>query len=282
MARKSIWTGAISFGLVNVPVSLFPTSDPKEVRFHMVHAKDGGRIEQKRFCKVDGEEVPWAEIAKGYPLTNRKLVMVTREELEGADPRASRTIDIVEFVDGAEISPLFYETSYYVAPADEGAHKAYALLREAMHRGGKVGIARMVMRTKQYLTALRAEGDVIVLSTMQYADEIRDPGELDLPSSTKVGDRELKMAEQLIDALAADFEPDKFEDEYRAKVLELIERKAAGEAIEAPAERAEEGETVSLEEALARSLERRQTRVQRASERKAKPTTPRHRRRKGA
>src|SRR5262245_10852920 len=179
MARRSLWTGAISFGLVNVPVSLFSAVEPKEVHFNLVHGVDGGRISQKRVCQLDGQEVPWDEVAKGYALSKRKMVMLTKEELGAADPRATRSIDIVEFVDEAEISPLFYDHSYYVAPASEGAEKAYGLLRETMTRGGKVAIAKMVMRTKQYLCALRPEGKVLVLTTMQYADEIRDPGELE-------------------------------------------------------------------------------------------------------
>jgi DNA end-binding protein Ku len=276
MARRSIWTGAISFGLVNVPVSLFSAIEQKEVHFNLVHEPDGGRIQQKRVCSKDGEEVPWTEVAKGYALSKRKMVMITKEELEAVDPRASRTIDIVEFVDASEISPLFYDHSYYVAPATEAATRAYALLREAMTRGGKVAIARMVMRTKQYLCAVRAEKDVLVLTTMQYADELRDPKELDLPGSEDVPKRELDLAERLIESLHAKFEPDKFKDEHREKVLELIERKAAGEQIEVPAERAEEPEVVSLEQALAASLDRRGARVQRAAHKKA-AGTPRRR-----
>jgi DNA end-binding protein Ku len=283
MARRSIWTGAISFGLVNVPVSLFSAVEQKEVHFNLIHEPDGGRINQKRVCQIDGAEVPWDEVAKGYPLSKRKMVMITKEELEAVDPRATRTIDIIEFVDASEISPLFYDHSYYVAPASEAAQKAYALLREAMTRGGKVALAQMVMRTKQYLCALRAEGKVLVLTTMQYADEIRDPAELDLvPDTTKVPERELDLAERLIDSLAAKFEPQKFEDDYRAKVLALIERKAEGEQIEVPAGRAEaEPEVVSLEEALAASLGRRADRVQRAATaRKRRPAAATRKRQK--
>jgi DNA end-binding protein Ku len=283
MARRSIWTGAISFGLVNVPVSLFSAVDQKEVHFNLVHEPDGGRINQKRVCQIDGAEVPWDEVAKGYPLSKRKMVMITKEELEAVDPRATRTIDISEFVDAAEISPLFYDHSYYVAPASEAAQKAYALLREAMTRGGKVAIATMVMRTKQYLCALRAEGKVLVLTTMQYADEIRDPGELDLPEGVKVNERELELAERLIESLAAKFEPTKFEDEYRDKVLKLIERKAEGEQIEVPAGRKEEEpEVVSLEEALAASLGRRTDRVQRVARKRTSAAKPSRRKKKSA
>jgi DNA end-binding protein Ku len=257
MARRSIWTGAISFGLVNVPVKLYSAIEQKEVHFNLVHETDGGRIHQKRVCDKDGEEVPWEEVAKGYPISKRKMVMVTPEELAALDPRASRTIDIVDFVDGAEISPLFYENSYYVGPADEGAAKAYALLRQAMDKGGKVAIARMVMRTKQYLCSLRPEGKLLVLTTMQYADEIRDPGEIDhVPGSVKVAPRELELAERLIDSLTSTFEPDRYEDEHRKKVLAMLEDKAKGKTIEAAPEAEEAEATVDLAAALAASLDK--------------------------
>src|SRR5688572_18470785 len=233
MARRSIWTGAVSFGLVNVPVKLYSAVEQKEVHFNLVHEPDGGRIHQKRVCDKDGEEVPWSEVAKGYAISKRKMVMVTSEELEALDPKASRTIDIVDFVDASEISPLYYEHSYYVGPADEGAGKAYALLRESMEKLGKVAIARFVMRTKQYLASLRPEGDVLVLTTMLYADEIRDPGEIDnLPGSLKPAARELELAERLIESLTSEFKPEQYKDEYREKVLEMLDAKAEGKTIE--------------------------------------------------
>jgi DNA end-binding protein Ku len=280
MARRSIWTGAISFGLVNVPVKLYLATEHKEVHFNLVHEPDGGRIHQKRVCDKDGEEVPWEEVAKGYAVSKRKMVMVTPEELEALDPRASRTIDIADFVDASEISPLYYENSYYVGPADESARKAYALLRQAMEKMGKVAIARFVMRSKQYLATLRPEGDVLVLTTMLYADEIREPGEIDhLPHSVKLAPRELELAERLIESLTTDFQPGQYKDEHREKVLELIEAKAKGKTLEIVPEAAPAEETVDLAAALAASLgkagergearpERRRARVRRAAARR--------------
>lgn len=252
---RSIWTGAISFGLVNVPVKLFSAIQRKEVRFNLFHASDAGRIRQRRVCSLDGEEVPWEEVAKGYPVTRRRYVMVSKEELEGLDPRATRTIDILDFVELHQIDPIFYEHTYYVAPANEGAARAYTLLLEAMRRQGRVGIARFVMRTKQYLAALRPMGDVLALSTMQYVDEIRSPAELEeLPGKVKPSARELEMAERLVESLSTDWQPERYRDEYRERVLELIERKAQGEEIELPAERPALPAPVDLAEALRASL----------------------------
>jgi DNA end-binding protein Ku len=257
MARRSIWTGSISFGLVNLPISLYSAIDPKEVHFNLLHESDGGRIHQKRVCDKDGEEVPWEEVAKGYAISKRKMVMVTTDELESLDPRATRTVDIVEFVDAAEINPLFYDHSYYAGPANEGARKAYTLLHQAMSSLGKVAIARMVMRTKQYLCTVRPVGKALVVTTMQYADEIRDEDEIPhLPGTTKTAGRELELAERLIESLTGPFRPEQYKDEYRERVLEMLEEKAKGKTI-TPAEPAtEEPEVVDLAAALEASLGR--------------------------
>ncbi len=198
---RSIWSGAISFGLVNVPVKLYSAVSQKEVRFHMVHEKDGGRIRQKRVCSVDGDEVPYEEIIKGYEISPDRYVTVTREELEKFDPKATKSIDIEDFVELEEIDPIFFESTYYLAP-DKGASKAYALLLAAMQKTGKVGIARLVLRTKQYLCAVRPKGDALVVSTMNYADEVVSADALEeLPAlkEFKPKEKELEMAEKLID-----------------------------------------------------------------------------------
>ena len=254
MAR-SIWTGAISFGLVNIPVKLFSAVQEHEVHFQMVHEKDGGKVHLKRVCSKDGEEVPWEEVAKGYPLGKRKLVMVTPEELEAIDPKSTRTIELTDFVELSQIDPIFYDATYYLAPASESAAKAYALLWQAMSSQGRVGIGRFVMRTKQYLGAIRPMGNVLVLSTMQYADEIRDASAIEgLPVRAKPGKKELEMAERLVEQLAGKFEPDKYQDEYREQVLELIEKKSKGAEIELPEEAPRVAEVVDLAEALRASL----------------------------
>ena len=168
---RPIWSGSVSFGLVSVPVKLFSATSPKEVRFHMLHDKDGGRIHQKRVCSIDGQEVPWEHIAKGFEISKGRYVTVSREELDAFNPRATKAIEIEDFVDLGQIDPIFYESTYYLVP-DRGANKPYALLVEAMKRTNKVGVARFVLRTKQYLAAVRPLGTALAISTMLYADEV--------------------------------------------------------------------------------------------------------------
>ena len=255
MARP-IWSGSISFGLVSVPVKLFSATSPKEVRFHMLHDQDGGRIQQKRVCSIDGEEVPWEHVVKGFEIGKGRYVTVSREELEAFNPRANKAIEIEDFVELSQIDPIYYQSTYYLVP-DRGAAKPYALLLEAMRRTQRVGVARFVLRTKQYLSALRPLGKALAISTMLYADEVVSQDELEgLPDAhTRPGERELKMAEQLIGSLASDFDIRKYKDDYREQVLALLERKAEGEEIVAQ-EPAEEprGKVVNLMDALQKSL----------------------------
>ena len=237
-----MWSGAISFGLVNVPVKLYSAVSRKTVRFHQLNGKTGTRIAQKRVDPTTGEEVAYDDIVKGYELTKERYVVITPDELEALDPERSRTIDIEDFVDLADIDPVYYDHPYYLVP-DKGATKAYGLLLNAMEQSNKVAVARVVLRSKEHLVAIRpAPGNVLTMETMLFADEVVSPEELDdLPEGKelKASERELTMAQQLIDSLSSDFAPDKYRDEYREKVLELIERKASGEEIavqpEAPA-----------------------------------------------
>jgi DNA end-binding protein Ku len=238
---RAIWSGAISFGLVNVPVKLYSATSPKTVRFNQLHAADGGRLKQKRVCAIDGAEVPYEEIVKGYEVAPDRYVIVTQEELDALDPRATKTIDVEEFVDLAEIDPVYYDSAYHVAPATGGA-KAYRLLLSAMEESRKVAICRFVLRTRQQLCALRPADGVMTLSTMLFGDEVNSPerlDELEALGDVEANEREVAMARQLIDSLSAPFEPGRFRDEYREQVLQLIERKAAGEevAIQPAAER---------------------------------------------
>jgi len=253
MARP-IWSGSISFGLVSVPVKLFSATSPKEVRFHMLHDKDGARIQQKRVCSADGQEVPWEHIVKGFEISKGRYVTVTRAELEAFNPRATKAIEIEDFVDLEQIDPIYYESTYYLVP-DRGASKPYALLVEAMKKTGKVGVAKFVLRTKQYLCAVRPLGKALAVSTMLYADEVVSQDELEGLPESKPGERELKMAEQLIGSLESDFDIKKYKDDYREQVLALLERKAEGEEIVAaePAE-APRGKVVNLMDALQKSL----------------------------
>src|SRR3954452_3493847 len=230
---RSIWSGAISFGLVNVPVKLFSAVSRKSVRFHQLHDKDGVRIQQKRVCPADGEEVPYENIVKGYEISPDKYVLIETEELEALDPKKTRAIEIQEFVDLEEIDPIYFDHPYYLAP-DKGAAKPYRLLLQAMQDTNKVAIARVVIRQKENLVAIRATGDVMTMATMVFHDEVVSADTLDeIPDGDEasVSDREVEMAQQLIGSLTAPFEPEKYHDEYRERVLELIEAKAAGEEI---------------------------------------------------
>src|SRR5689334_51924 len=230
---RSIWSGAISFGLVNVPVKLFSAVSRKNVRFHQLHDKDGVRIQQKRVCPADGEEVAYENIVKGYEIAPDKYVVIEPEELEALDPKKTRAIEIQEFVDLEEIDPIYFDHPYYLAP-DKGAAKPYRLLLQAMQDTNKVAIARVVIRQKENLVAIRATGDVMTMATMVFHDEVVSPDTLDeIPDDDEasVSDREVEMAQQLIGSLTAPFEPKKYHDEYRERVLELIEAKAAGEEI---------------------------------------------------
>ena len=238
MAR-AIWSGAISFGLVTVPVKLFTAVSSKTVHFHQLHASDGVRIQQKRVCPADGEEVPYDEIVKGYEIAPDRYVVIEPEELQSLERSRSATIDIEEFVNLDEIDPILYDHPYYLAPGPGGA-KPYKLLVEAMGKANKVAIARFVLRSKEKLVAIRASGDALLLETMIFSDEVLPADRLDeMPDDTvKTTDKERQIAQQLIETLAAKFDPDKYRDTYRDEVLALIERKAAGEeiAIQPPAE----------------------------------------------
>lgn len=232
---RAMWSGAISFGLVTIPVRLFGAVSTRTVRFNQIDTRTNARVRRKWVSAADGSDVADDDIVKGYELSGGTFVTVTDEELRQLDPAASRSIDIVEFVDGAEIDPVYYDSPYYLAPDQLGA-KAYRLLAEALERENKVAIARFVMRNRQYLAAIRATGGALVLSTMNYADEVRAAAEiddLDAVTDIEVSDAELAMASQLIESLTTTFEPEKFTDTYREKVLELIEAKAAGESFEA-------------------------------------------------
>lgn len=254
MAR-SIWGGSISFGLVNVPVKLFTAVRKKDVRFHQLHATDGARISQKRVCSADGQEVPYEELVKGYEIAKDRYVVVDPDELEALDPKSTHTIDIEDFVDLADIDPLFFDSSYYVVPDGPGA-KAYRLLLEAMRDAGKVGIAKVVMRTKQYLVALRPVGEALVMTTMNFADEVVPQSDLDdLPGSSEAAsERELAMAQQLIASLATGFDPERYRDTHRDEILALIERKADGQEIVAPPAAEAPTPVVDLMAALEASL----------------------------
>jgi DNA end-binding protein Ku len=270
---RAIWSGALSFGLVNVPVKLYTAVQQKDVRFHLLHVKDGGRIHMKRYCGAEDREVPLEEIVKGYELSKDRYVALTPEELSALDPQKSRAIEIKDFVALSEIDPIYFETTYYLVP-DPPAAKAYRLLGDAMRDAGKVGIASFVLRTREALCCVRPVGDgALALSTMNRADEIMPISSLDLPKGGEASERELHMARQLVDSLAGPFEPERYPDVHREQVLALVERKAAGEVIEAPAAEPTPAEVVSLSDALSASLAaaRKRGEERRGAEHPARP-----------
>jgi DNA end-binding protein Ku len=236
MAR-AIWSGSISFGLLNVPVKLYSAVSKQTVRFRELREGDGSRIKHKRVAEEDGKEVPYDSIVKGYEITPDQYVVITRDELDEIDPKKTRAIEIQDFVDLDEIDPIYFEHPYYLGP-DKGAEKAYGLLVKAMRDERKVAIARFVLRNKEHLAAIRPMGDVLTLTTMRFADEVVPPEKLDGVTDGaggKPAKRELEMAKQLIGSLSGEFDPKQYRDEYREELLSLIERKAQGEKVVAPA-----------------------------------------------
>ncbi|MEZ5408831.1 MAG: Ku protein [Acidimicrobiales bacterium] len=241
---RAIWSGAISFGLVSIPVKLFSAINHKNVSFNQLDSATNSRIRQKR-VNAEGEEVPYDRIVKGYEVAKDSYVIVTDEELAALSPKASRMIDISDFVDGADIDPVFYDSPYYLVP-EELARKSYVLLCRAMEESNRVAIATFVMRTKQYLVAIRPVDGALMMSTMVYADEVVAPAEI--PGLEELADvtateAELALADQLIDSLSSDFEPERYQDNYRLQVLDLLEAKATGQvtSVEAVPAAADEG-----------------------------------------
>jgi DNA end-binding protein Ku len=257
MAR-AIWSGSISFGLLNVPVKLYSAVSKKNVSFRELRESDGSRIRHKRVAEADGEEVPYEEIVKGYEVAPDQFITITKEELEELDPKKTRAIEIQDFVDLDDIDPIYFDHPYYLGP-DKGAEKAYRLLVDAMEESRKVAIARFVLRNRESLAALRPMDGVLTMATMRFADEVVSPDEISDTievSDGKPAKRELDMAKTLIDSLSSDFEADKYRDEYREQLLSLIERKAKGEEVvsattEAPTPTKAPDLMAALEESLA-------------------------------
>jgi len=230
---RAIWSGSISFGLLNVPVKLYSATSKQTVRFKELREGDGSRVRHKRVAEEDGKEVPYEKIVKGYEISPDQYVILTREELEELDPKRTRAIEIQDFVDLDEIDPIYFDTPYYLGP-DAGAEKAYKLLVKAMDDERKVAIARFVLRNREHLAAIRPMSDVLTMATMRFADEVVKPDQLEDvlgEDNVKLDGREVEMAKKLIDSLASDFDADKYRDEYREELLDLIERKAKGEDV---------------------------------------------------
>jgi DNA end-binding protein Ku len=261
---RPIWKGAISFGLVTIPVKLYAATEEKDIRFHLLHKEDGGRIEMKRVCTLDGKEVAWDDLVRGYEVAKGEYVVLTPEEIDEAKPESGSTIEIGDFVELTEIDPIYFEKTYYLEPSEVGA-KPYALLRAALEETGRIAVARVTIRTKERLATLRTYDGTLVLETMFWPDEIRSTGALDLPEGkeAEVTGKQLEMARALVENLSGKFDPKAYHDEYRQALEQLIERKMKGEE-RAARRRKPEPSVVDLMDALRQSVEA-------SRERKARP-----------
>jgi DNA end-binding protein Ku len=226
----AIWSGTINFGLVTIPVKLFTAVRTNDLRFNFLHKKDEGRINNVRRCSLDGEEVAYNEIARGYEYEKGKYVILSDDDFKNAAVEATQSVDIVQFVELADINPMFYDTPYYLEPEKKGRH-AYALLREALKDSNKVGIAKVVLRAREHLAALKPNGDALVLELMHFADEIVAQADFDFPEAEKMPPAEMKVAKMLIDTMSAEFDPEQFHDTYKEQLLALIKARAAGKEI---------------------------------------------------
>jgi len=257
---RSIWKGAVSFGLVNVPVKLYAATQDHDVRFHQVHPEDGGRIRYKRTCDTCGKEVPYADIAKGYETADGKLVTLTQEDFDSLPVATGREIDVIEFVPVGEVDPMLLDKSYYLEP-DTRAAKPYALLREALQETDRMAIVKVALRQRETLAVLRVRDKVIVLQTMLWPDEIRKPAFEILDAEVELRPQEVQMASSLVDSLASDFNPEQFEDEYKAALELLIDTKVAGGDVSDLTPKGtsrDDADVVDLMTALQRSVQRAQ------------------------
>ncbi len=252
----TIWKGAITFGLVNIPVELRPAVRTDRLSFRMLHAEDMSPVKYERVCAADGEPVPWSEIVKGYEYAKGKFVVMTPEDFEQAKLEKSKTIDILDFAKDDEIDPRFFDTPYYLLPT-KGGEKAYALLREAIRKCDTVGIGKIIIRETQHLVAIKVVADALVLETMRFVDELIDVKELTFPSSDIVRPQELSMAEQLVSNLQEPFDPTKYTDEYRTNLMRIIKAKMKGKKahLEEPEEEPADPKVVDLMSRLRESLE---------------------------
>jgi DNA end-binding protein Ku len=257
MAR-AIWKGSISFGLVNIPIALYPATRREELKFRLLRKSDLSPVSYKRVTEKDGKEVPWDQIVKGYEYEKGKYVVLKDEDFERVDLEATQTVDIQDFVDQEEIDPIFFYKPYYLEP-QKGGDKAYVLLRDALKDSGKVGIAKVVIKTREYLAGVKPEDGVLVLELMHFADELEDPGKLHLPKKIEVGKREMNMATSLIDSMSSKWNPEKYKDDYREALMEVIEEKveAGGKEIEEKPKKAPKPtKVIDLVSVLQKSLER--------------------------
>jgi DNA end-binding protein Ku len=278
----AIWSGAINFGLVTIPVKLFTAVRTDELSFNMLHKKDEGRIKYERVCSVDGKPVPWDEIVKGYEYEKGEYVVLTDEDFDKVNPEATQSVDIVEFVELSTINPMYFDKPYYLEPTKVGRH-AYALLREALAKSGKVAIARVVIRTKEYIAAVKPTEDALTLELMHWASEMVPASTLELPGNEKMPEAEMKMAQMLIESMSADaFDAEKFTNRYRDEVLAMIDARAAGKELPTPKKAPVRSKVVNLMDVLAQSLEANKKRAPAPKKIAAHGTEPKRKRKKSA
>jgi DNA end-binding protein Ku len=272
---RSLWKGAITFGLISIPVRLYSAVQEKSLKFHLLHDEDGGRIKYERTCAKCGKKVQWDDIVKGYEYSKEHYVTFSEDELSALDIDSIRAIDVVAFVPLADIDPIYFNKTYYVAPEASGL-KAYRLLSEALEAEGQVGVAKVALREKEHLATIRLKDDVFVLETMYWPDEIRPAEFEELGKKVSVRDNEVKMARQLIQQLATDWHPEEFRDEYREKLEELVAKKVEGQEITVAAEPEQEPtKVVDLMEALKASVEQAKKTKQTSAKSTKKKTTAR-------
>ena len=253
----AIWKGSISFGLVNIPIALYPATRREELKFRLLRKSDLSPVNYKRVAEKDGREVSWDQIVKGYEYEKGKYVVLKDEDFQRVDLEATQTVDIKDFVDQEEIDPMFFYKPYYLEP-QKGGDKAYALLRDSLKDTNKVGVAKVVIKTRQYLAGVKPEDGVLVLELMHFADELADSEKLHLPKKMEVGKREMNMAKSLIDSMASKWEPDKYKDDYREALMDVIEEKveAGGKEIEEkPRKAPKPTKIIDLVSVLQKSLE---------------------------
>jgi DNA end-binding protein Ku len=251
----AIWSGSINFGLVTIPVKLFTAVKTDELSFNLLHAKDDGRIKYERICSLDGKPVPWDEIVKGYEYEKGQYVILTDDDFKKVNPEATQSVDILEFVELDKINPMFFDKPYYLEPTKQGRH-AYALLRETLMQSNRVAIARVVIRTKEYIAAVKPIDHALVLELMHWADEIVSSDTLEIPGHDKLPEKEMKMARMLVDTMSVDeFDPQKFTNNYHDELMTMIEARAAGKELPKPKKVPARGKVVNLMDVLAQSLE---------------------------
>ena len=272
---RAIWKGNITFALVTIPISVFSATRSSDVSFKYLHKQDLSRVSYKRFCEAEEKEVPWEEITRGYEYEKDRFVEITDEELKQVNVELTRTIQIIEFVDEKEIDALYFDKPYYLEP-QKGGERAYALMREALARAGKVGVARVVLKSKEHLAAVKPVGKMITMQTMRFSHEIVDTSELNLPDLKDVSKKEMSLANTLIEAMCDTFDLEKYKDEYRGQLLDIIQKKVDGVApVLAGTTRRTPGRVVDLMEVLKQSLEEKKKTSRRAVDEKTVATRAR-------